>query len=108
MVLQMILLQLAIMQRQVLVVEEVVREVVADVAEDATAVDGDGGVPVVEEDGVRELPEGDGEDDEEGGWHDEAEAVHGQVVVHAVEEEVQGYEDAVVGEVAGGCVSRGL
>ena len=79
------------------------REVVADVAEDAAAEDGGGDVPVPVEDCVGELVEGGGEDDEEGGGHDEAELVHGEVVVDAVEEEVCGEADAVVGEVSGWC-----
>ena len=71
-------------------------QVVAHVAEDATAVDGDGGVPVVEEDGVCELVEGGGEDDKEGGRHDEAVPVHRKIVVDAVKEEVRCYADSVV------------
>ena len=66
-------------------VQEVVGAVVADVAEDAAAVHCDCGVPVVEEDGVGELPEGRGEDEEKCGRHDETQAVHGEVVVDAVE-----------------------
>ena len=45
-----------------LVVQEIVGAVVADVAENAAAIDCDRGVPVVEEDGVGEFPEGRGED----------------------------------------------
>ena len=60
------------------------RAVVADVPEDATAVDCYGSIPVVEENGVGQLPEGCGEDEEEGGWHDKTQAVHGEVVVDAV------------------------
>ena len=41
-----------------LVVQEVVRAVVADVSKDTTAVDCHGSIPVVEEDGVGQLPEG--------------------------------------------------
>lgn len=77
--------------------QEVMRQVVADVAEDAAAVDRDGDVPVPVEDEVGEAVEGRGEHDEEGGGHDEAEFVHGEVVVDAVEEEMQGYANAVVG-----------
>lgn len=65
-------------------VQKVMRQVVAYVPKDASAVRSHSRVPVVEEDGVREFPEGGGEDDEEGRWHDEAVAVHGEVVVDAV------------------------
>ena len=82
-----------------LVVEEVMRQVVADVAEDATAVDGRRGVPVVEEDGMGELPERCSEDEEECRWHDESETVHGEIVVDAVKEEVQRERHAIVREV---------
>lgn len=82
-----------------LVVQEVVGAVVADVAEDATAVDCHGGVPVVEEDGVRELPEGRRKHEEQRRGHHEAQAVHWEVVVNAVKEEVKSERGAVVGQV---------
>ena len=53
------------------------REIVADIAEDATAVDCNGCVPVIEEDEVSKVPERGGEDEEECGRHDESVAVHG-------------------------------
>ena len=80
-----------------LVVQEVVRAVVADVSEDATAVYCYSSIPVVEEDGVGQLPEGCGEDEEEGGGHDKTQAVHGEVVVDSVEQEVCRDRHAVVG-----------
>lgn len=60
------------------------RAVVANVSEDATTVDCDSRIPVVEEDCVGQFPEGCGEDEEEGGWHDKTQAVHGKIVVDAV------------------------
>lgn len=45
---------------------------------------------------MREMVEGVGEDEEEGRGHDEAVAAHGEIVVDAVEEEVEGDGDAVV------------
>ena len=47
-----------------LVVQEVVRAIVADVSKDATAVYCHRSIPVVEEDCVGQLPEGCGEDEE--------------------------------------------
>lgn len=43
-------------------VQEVVGAIIANVAEDAAAVDCDCSIPVVEEDRVGEFPEGRGED----------------------------------------------
>ena len=72
-------------------------QVVADVSEDSTAEDGDCCVPVVEEDGVGEFVERCCKGDEEGWGHDEAVAVHGEVVVDAMEEKVGCDADAVIG-----------
>lgn len=63
-VLEMVLLQLLVPQRKVLVVQEVVRHVVADVAKDAPTVHGSAGIPVVAEDGLSQLPERRGQDNE--------------------------------------------
>ena len=68
--LQVILLELLVPQGQVLVVQKVVRHVVADVAEDATAVHGCGRVPAVEEDEMGQLPERRRENDKQGRRHD--------------------------------------
>jgi hypothetical protein len=79
-----------------LVVEEVVRHVVASVAKNATAVRSRGRIPVPEDDGVREFPEGCGKHDEQRGWHDKPVLIHGEVMVDAVEEKMQGDTNAVV------------
>lgn len=94
--LEVVLLESLVPQRQVLVMQEVVRHVVENVTEDAAAVDGGGGMPRVEEDSMGEVPEGVGKDDEERRGHDEAVAIHREVVVDAVEEEMEGDEVAVV------------
>ena len=79
--------------------QEIMGLVVTNVSEDPTAEDGSGGEPIPEEDGVGEFEERDGEDEEEGWWHDEAVLIHWQEVVDAVEEEVCCDSDTVVGEV---------
>ena len=84
------------------VMQEVMGQVVADVTEDAAAVYRYGDVPVPVKDEEGEAVEGGGEHDEKGGRHDEAEFVHGEVVVDAMEEEVQGYTDAIVREIPDG------
>jgi hypothetical protein len=78
------------------VVQEIVRQVIADVPEDATAKRCYSRVPVVIDDTVCEFPERCGEDEEHGGWHDEAVSVHGKIVVNAVEEEVKRDSDTIV------------
>lgn len=98
MVLEVILLQLLIPHWQVPVMQEIVGKVVADVTEDAAAVHGRGGIPVVEEDGMGQLPERGREDHEEGRRHDETVPVHRKVVVDAVEEKVGGYAHTVIRE----------
>ena len=79
------------------------RLVVANVSEYSPAEDSSCGVPIPEEDGVGEFEERDGEDEEEGWWHDKAVLIHWQEVVDAMEEEVCCDSDPVVRE-----VSRGL
>ena len=80
-------------------VQEVVRQVIADVAKYATTEHRRRHIPVPVEDDVREPVEGCGEDNEECGRHDEAQLVHWEVVMYAMQEEVQSDSDAVVGEV---------
>ena len=58
------------------VMEEVMRHVIANVSEDATAVHSSCRVPVIEENGVGQLPEWSCENDEECGRHDQAKSVH--------------------------------
>lgn len=86
-----------------LVVEEVVRHVVARVSKDATAVGSQSTMPVPEDDKVSKLPEWRCKNDKERGWHDEAILVHGEVVVDTVKKEVEGNTDTVVWEVAAWC-----
>lgn len=56
--------------------QKVMRQIIADVAEYATAVDCDSGVPVIEEYEVGEVPEGGGEYEEECGRHYESVTIH--------------------------------
>lgn len=64
--------------------KEVVCEVIADVAKDTARIHCGCGIPVVEEDGMRQLPEWRGKDNEEGGWHDQPVLVHGEIVMNTV------------------------
>lgn len=102
MVLEVILLQLLVPQRKVLVVEEIVCQVVADVAENAAAIDGCSHIPVPEEQRMCDPPEGRGQNDEERRWHDQAVLVHGEVVVDTVQQEVRGDAPSVIRQVSNG------
>lgn len=93
-------LELLVPERRAREVNPVVRHVVADVAEQTAAEAGGPRVPVVEEDGVGEGPEGRAEDAEQGRGHDEAVLVHGKVVVNPVEQEMQRNSYSVVGKIA--------
>ena len=95
-VLKVVFLETLVPKRQVLVMEEVVRHVVARVTEEAAAEYRRRHVPVPEEEGVRQFPEWDGKSDEEGGWHDEAILIHGQVMMDTVEQEMRRDADPVV------------
>lgn len=80
-----------------LVVQEVVSQVIADVAKYSTTKYSRRSIPVVKEDCMCELVERSRESDEEGRRHDKTVSVHGEVVVDAMEEEVCCYADSVVG-----------
>lgn len=81
------------------VVEEIVSQVVANVSKDTTAEDRDGGVPVIKEDSVCQVPEGCGNGNEQCRGHHEPQSVHGEVVVNAVQEEMCRDRHSVVWEV---------
>jgi len=70
------------------VVQEVVGQIVADIAEDAAAVYGYGSIPVVEENGVGKLPEGGCQCYKKSRRHDESVLVHREVVMDAVKEKM--------------------
>jgi len=89
-VLQVIPLQTLPVRRQRLMMQEIMRQVVRDVSEDAAREYHDRDVPVPIEDGVRELIKRESEDHKECGRHDEALFVHREVVVDTMEQEVQG------------------
>ena len=80
--------------------QEVMCHIVADVSEDSTAVHHDSRVPVVEENGMRELVEGTRQHDEQGRRHHEAVPVHRQVVVDTVEKEVERNSNPVIGKIS--------
>lgn len=82
------------------VVQEVMCEVVDDVARDSTAEDGSSHVPVPEQ-RMCKLPERQSKHDEKCRWHNQAISVHRQVVVNAVQEEMGSESEAVVRQIAG-------
>ena len=89
-VLEVVLLHHAQVRWELGVVKSVVHAIVNDVHCKRARYDavGDSGG----EDGVDEFSEGGLEDKEKQRWHDETQAVHGEVVVNSVHEEVQHQE----------------
>lgn len=83
-----------------LVVEKVVGHVIAGVSKNATAIRSQSCRPVPKNDGVCKLPERCGESDEQGRRHDKPVFVHGEVVVNAVKEEMQGEANAVIWQIS--------
>ena len=69
-------------------VQEVMRQVVADISEDATTENSGRGAPVVEENGVRQLPEGSRKCHEQRWGHHKPQLIHGKIVMDAVQEEM--------------------
>ena len=89
----------AINQYILLVMEEVMSLIIADVAKNTSAEGRNSSIPVVEEDGMSQLVERNSEDNEEGRRHDETVAIHRQVMVNAMKEEMGGYANTVIWKV---------
>jgi hypothetical protein len=100
MVLQVVLLEILIPERQVLVVEEIVSHVIADITKDATTVDCGRSIPVVGENSVCEIPERSCKQHKHGWRHDKSVPIHGQVVMDTVKQEVGNEAISVIREVA--------
>ena len=92
----MVLLELLVPQRQILVVQEVVCQVVADVSEDTATKDGGADIPVRGKNKVCKLPEWVCKNHEKGRGHHQSVFVHGQVVVNAMEQKVCSDTDTVI------------
>ena len=77
-------------------VKKVVCHVVADISEDTTAVRQHTGIPVVVEDRMRQLPERSSKKNKQSRWHHKSILIHGQVVMDAVQEEMQDDANSIV------------
>ena len=64
--------------------QKVMRQIIGNITKNATTVHSNSSIPIVEKYEMGEVPEGGGEDDEEGRWHHESVTVHGKVVVDAM------------------------
>ncbi|OIC47616.1 hypothetical protein A7L03_19200 [Acinetobacter baumannii] len=84
--------------RKLLVVEKVMRHIVACVSKDAATVRSQSRMPIPKDDSMSKLPERCCQNDEKRRRHNKPVFVHGQVVVDAVEEEVEGNTDTIVGQ----------
>lgn len=73
--------------------------VVASIAKDSSTVGCSSCIPVPEDDSMCKLPERGSKRNEERRWHDEPILVHREVVVNAVQQEVQGDTDTVVWQI---------
>jgi hypothetical protein len=81
------------------VVKEVMGEVITNVTKDAAAIYSYCCIPIVPEYSVGKLVEGSGKNNEQRWRHDQAQFIHGQIVVDAVQEEMESDADAVVWKV---------
>lgn len=72
--------------------------IIADITENSSTKYGCRCIPIVEEHSMRQLPEWRRKYNEQCWWHDKAIAIHGKVVVNAMEEEVQRDTNAIVWE----------
>jgi hypothetical protein len=79
--------------------QKVVRQVVADVAEETPTEYRSGSVPVVEEKCMCQVPKGIRKYGKHGWRHDESVLVHWQIVMDAVKKEMERDSDPVVREV---------
>lgn len=76
--------------------QEVMRQIIADVAKDTAAVSSDGGVPIPENQEMSKLPERSCKSHKERGGHDKSVSIHGKIMMNAVEQEMQCDADPVV------------
>ena len=80
-------------------VQEVMCEIIADVAEDSSAEHRRRRVPIVEEDGMSKLPEWGRKDNKQCWRHNKSVSVHRKIMMDTVKEEVSCNADPVVWEV---------
>jgi hypothetical protein len=88
---KVVLLEILVPQRQVLVVKEVVRKIVADISKDTSTVGCYCSIPVVAEDGMSHPPERSSQKSEENGRHNKTVLIHGKIMVDTVEEKMTSY-----------------
>lgn len=81
------------------VVQEVMSQIIADIAENSTTKHSSRRTPIIKEDSMRQLPERHRKNYEESWRHDKSISVHGQVVVDTVQQEVCCKSYAVVWQV---------
>lgn len=98
--LQMVLLEGLVVLGQIAVVQEVVCHVVAGVTKDTASIDGHSHVPVPVKDGEREMIKWVCQYEEQSGWHHQTVLVHGKIVMHTVQGEMQSNANAIIRQVA--------
>lgn len=78
--------------------QEIMSHVVTHVSENTATICQNGSMPIVENHGVRKFVEGNGKDNEQRRRQDQPVPIHWQVVVNAVEKEVKGDSNTVIGQ----------
>lgn len=87
-------------KRSLLMMQEVVRHVVACIAKYAAAVGCRCRVPVPENDSMCKFPERCCQRNKKRRWHDKPVLVHGQIVMNAVQEEMECNANTIIGQMA--------
>lgn len=82
-------------------------QVIADIAKDTAAVNQQRRMPVVKENSMGQLPERRCQHDEQSRGHHEPIPVHRQIMVNAVEKEVEAESNPIVRETTGSLLGSG-
>ena len=72
-------------------------QVVHDITQDTATVHRCGNIPVPKKDGMRQLPERRGQRQEQRRGHNQAEFVHGQIMVDSMQQKVRCDHEPVIG-----------
>lgn len=94
--LEMVFLKVSPVSWKSFVVQEVMGQVVADISENTTTKHGrcNSFIPVKE--GMCKLVKRYREGEEQGWWHDQSELVHWEIMMDAVEKEVEGQSGSII------------
>ena len=80
-------------------VQEVMGQIIADIPKDTAAENSSCRMPIPIDDCMSKLVERRSQDHEESRWHHQAQLVHRQIVMDAMQQKVSSYTDTIVREV---------